>query len=127
MKKLLVLVLMLCMVFTAMAAAHAEPIEVELWHYFDSSNDKDMINQWVDEYNTLQDKIHINATYVSRQELMNQYAIGAISGAFSRAFARFVQGPMAMIVTSSGCSLTVRMIISSAASSTGPNAGVLSP
>jgi multiple sugar transport system substrate-binding protein len=80
MKKLLALVLMLCMVFTAMAAAHAEPIEVELWHYFDSSNDKDMINQWVDEYNALQDKIHINATYVSRQELMNQYAIGAISG-----------------------------------------------
>ncbi|MBQ6382396.1 MAG: extracellular solute-binding protein [Clostridia bacterium] len=80
MKKILALILMLAMCISVFAAAHAEPVEVELWHYFDSSNDKDMINKWVEDYNALQDKIHITATYVSRQELMNQYAIGAISG-----------------------------------------------
>ena len=80
MKKILALVLMLAMCCSVLAAAHAEPVEIELWHYFDSSNDKDMMNKWVEDYNALQDKIHITATYVSRQELMNQYAIGAISG-----------------------------------------------
>ena len=80
MKKILALILMLAMCFSVLAVAHAEPVEIELWHYFDSSNDKDMMNLWVDDYNALQDKIHITATYVSRQELMNQYAIGAISG-----------------------------------------------
>lgn len=80
MKRILALILMLAMCISVFAAAQAEPVEVELWHYFDSSNDKDMINKWVEDYNALQDKIHITATYVSRQELMNQYAIGAISG-----------------------------------------------
>ncbi|MBO5535127.1 MAG: ABC transporter substrate-binding protein, partial [Clostridia bacterium] len=80
MKKILTLMLVLAVCVSAFAFACAEPVEVELWHYFDSSNDKDMINKWVDDYNALQDKIHITSTYVSRQELMNQYAIGAISG-----------------------------------------------
>jgi len=54
--------------------------EVELWHYFDASNDKQAIVDWVEEYNSLQSDVHINATYVSRDELMNQYTIGALSG-----------------------------------------------
>ena len=35
---------------------------------------------WVDTYNSIQDDVHITATYVSRTELMNQYTIGALSG-----------------------------------------------
>lgn len=54
--------------------------EVELWHYFDASADAQAIVDWVEEYNTLQSDIHITATYVSREELMNQYTIGALSG-----------------------------------------------
>ncbi len=54
--------------------------EVELWHYFESSHDKDMIEERVEAYNRLQDKIHITATYISRQEMMSKYSIGAISG-----------------------------------------------
>lgn len=54
--------------------------EITLWHYFDSSADSKAIVEWVDEYNSLQDKIHITSTYVSRDELMNQYTIGALSG-----------------------------------------------
>ena len=81
MKKILAIALALVMCFSLAAFAMADgPVEVELWHYFDSSNDKDMINQWVDEYNSIQDRIHITATYVSRPELMNQYTIGALSG-----------------------------------------------
>lgn len=86
MKKTLALVLALAMTLslavcglTGMAAAEA-PDEVTLWHYFDSSNDKQAILDWVEEYNTLQDDIHITATYMSRDELMNQYIIGAVSG-----------------------------------------------
>ena len=86
MKKTLALVLALAMTLslavcglTGMAAAEA-PDEVTLWHYFDSSNDKQVILDWVEEYNTLQDDIHITATYMSRDELMNQYIIGAVSG-----------------------------------------------
>ena len=100
MKKTLALVLALAMTLslavcglTGMAAAEA-PDEVTLWHYFDSPNDKQVILDWVEEYNTLQDDIHITATYMSRDELMNQYItagcdvtdclgatiIGAVSG-----------------------------------------------
>ena len=86
MKKTLALVLALAMTLsltvcglTGLAAAEA-PDEVTLWHYFDSPNDKQVILDWVEEYNTLQDDIHITATYMSRDELMNQYIIGAVSG-----------------------------------------------
>ncbi len=60
--------------------AHAEPTEITLWHYFDASADSEAIVEWVDEYNSLQDDIHITSTYVSRTELMNQYTVGALSG-----------------------------------------------
>ncbi|MDO4339822.1 MAG: extracellular solute-binding protein [Eubacteriales bacterium] len=60
--------------------AEEGPTEVTLWHYFDASADAKAIVDWVDEYNSLQDDIHITCTYVSREELMNQYTIGALSG-----------------------------------------------
>ena len=61
-------------------AAAGSATEISLWHYFDASADAQAIVEWVDEYNSLQDDIHITATYVSRAELMNQYTIGALSG-----------------------------------------------
>ena len=72
----LVLLLILCQCSVCLAS----PAEITLWHYFESSNDKDMIEQRVSEYNRLQDQIHITPTYISRQELMSRYTIGAISG-----------------------------------------------
>ena len=60
--------------------ASGDVTEIELWHYFDASADAKAIVDWVEEYNTLQNDIHITATYVSREELMNQYTIGALSG-----------------------------------------------
>lgn len=61
-------------------SVQAAPTEIELWHYFDASADAKAIVDWVEEYNGLQDDIHITATYVSRDELMNQYTVGALSG-----------------------------------------------
>ena len=54
--------------------------ELTLWHYFDASADAQAIIDFCNEYNELQDAVYINPTYVSRQELMNQYTIGAVSG-----------------------------------------------
>lgn len=52
--------------------------EVTLWHYFEhEAGDLEAI---VEKYNEEQDDIHITCTYVSRDELMNQYTIGAVSG-----------------------------------------------
>ena len=79
-KRIIALVLMMALCRGLVPAIGEAPVEVELWHYYDSSNDKDMIEALVGEYNALQDDIHITATYLSRQELMNRYNIGAISG-----------------------------------------------
>lgn len=61
-------------------AVQAEPTKIDLWHYFDASADAKAIVEWTEEYNSLQDDIEIVATYVSRDELMNQYTVGALSG-----------------------------------------------
>lgn len=54
-------------------------IELSLWHYFES--DEAMMEDAVNRFNEEHDgEIHITATYVSREELMNQYTIGAVSG-----------------------------------------------
>ena len=75
---ILLIILCQCPIFFGGSALAAEA--VELWHYYETSHDKDMIEQRVDEYNLLQDRIHITATYLSRQEMMDRYTIGAISG-----------------------------------------------
>lgn len=82
-KKTLAVLLALAMCATMVPTIEAkadDPVEVDLWHYFDSSADGQAIVEWVDEYNTLQSDIHINVQYVSREELMNQYTVGALSG-----------------------------------------------
>lgn len=59
--------------------ASGKVTEIELWHYFDQT-DQPVIEACVKKYNELQDEIEINVTYVAREELMNQYTIGAVSG-----------------------------------------------
>lgn len=58
--------------------AAAAPVEVTLWHYFE--HEADALEKVVADYNAMQDEIYIVPTFVSRDELMNQYTIGAISG-----------------------------------------------
>lgn len=52
--------------------------EVNIWHYFE--HEADALEKVAEAYNEMQDEIHIVCTYVSRDELMNQYTIGAVSG-----------------------------------------------
>ncbi len=52
--------------------------EVSIWHYFE--NEADALEKLVNDYNEMQDEIRITCTYVSREELMKQYTIGAVSG-----------------------------------------------
>lgn len=54
------------------------PIEVSIWHYFE--NEAEALENIARDYNDMQDEIEIVVTYVSREELMKQYTIGAISG-----------------------------------------------
>lgn len=52
--------------------------QVTLWHYFEG--EADALNKFVKEYNESQNEIYIVPTFVSREELMKQYTIGAVSG-----------------------------------------------
>lgn len=52
--------------------------EVTLWHYFE--HEAEALNAVIKEYNESQSEIYIVPTYVSREELMKQYTIGAVSG-----------------------------------------------
>lgn len=52
--------------------------EVNVWHYFE--HEAEALNKVAEAYNNSQDKVFVTCTYVSRDELMNQYTIGAVSG-----------------------------------------------
>ena len=77
MKKLLAM--LLCVAMCAMCVcAFAEPVEVNMWHYFDDTSETALSKQ-VEEYNASQDAIKVSLTYCSRQELYNQLSMGAVS------------------------------------------------
>lgn len=63
---------------TANANANDSRPEVTVWHYFE--HEADALNKVADQYNSMQDKVKVTCTFVSREELMNQYTIGAVSG-----------------------------------------------
>lgn len=55
-----------------------ETKEVSIWHYFE--HEAAALEKMANSYNEIQDDINITCTFVSRDELMNQYTIGAVSG-----------------------------------------------
>lgn len=59
-------------------ASSGNAVEVSIWHYFE--NEAAALEKIVNDYNEKQDDIHITCTFVSREELMKQYTIGAVSG-----------------------------------------------
>ncbi len=61
-------------------AVAGEPVEIEFWHYMSEDKEGKYILEAVDEYNNSQDKVHVTAQYIPREELMKQYTIGAVSG-----------------------------------------------
>ncbi len=52
--------------------------EITVWHYFE--HEAEALNKVAEDYNASQDKVKVTCTFVSRDELMNQYTIGAVSG-----------------------------------------------
>lgn len=58
----------------------AQPQEIDFWHYMSEDKEGQFITQAVDIYNNSQDKVHVNAQYIPREELMKQYTIGVVSG-----------------------------------------------
>ena len=85
MKKLLCVLLTLTLalaMFGGMALAE-DKIELTLWHYFGTDyeySDGSVFQRDIDRFNEMQDRIHITYTYVSRDDLMKQYTMGAMSG-----------------------------------------------
>lgn len=85
MKKVLCTLLALSLLLScAMSAGLAEEkIVLELWHYFGTdyeNSDGSVFQRDIDTFNASQDRIQVNYTYVSRDDLMKQYTMGAISG-----------------------------------------------
>lgn len=52
--------------------------EISVWHYFE--HEATALEQLANAYNEAHDDVNITCTFVSREELMNQYTIGAVSG-----------------------------------------------
>ena len=84
MKKFLTLMLAACMLLALVPSAVAdEKITLELWHYFGTDyeySDGSVFQRDIDAFNASQDRIQVNYTFVSREDLMKQYTMGAISG-----------------------------------------------
>ena len=87
MKKRLAMLLALTMVMSMGVVAQAEEVdlgepnggvEVEVWHYFE--HEAEALNLLAKQYNEMQSEIYVVPTYISREELMKQYTIGAVSG-----------------------------------------------
>lgn len=61
------------------AAPTGEVVELELWHYF-SGPDGDAFDGFVEKFNAQNNGIHVTSTFVTREDLMKQYTMGALSG-----------------------------------------------
>ncbi|MFV0529575.1 MAG: ABC transporter substrate-binding protein [Lachnospiraceae bacterium] len=53
--------------------------KIELWHYFNDAS-QGAIDRIVEEYNASQDTYEVVSTYIDREDMMNKYTLGAISG-----------------------------------------------
>lgn len=60
----------------AASTVQAAPQEVTMWHYFDQKPEQEMLADMVEEYNSLQDDIHINAT--------KKHVLNSLSGSAHR-------------------------------------------
>ncbi len=54
--------------------------EITFWHYMSEDKEGKYVQEAVDEFNSIQDEIYVNAQYLPREELMKQYSIGVVSG-----------------------------------------------
>ncbi|MFP3088865.1 sugar ABC transporter substrate-binding protein [Treponema sp. TIM-1] len=62
------------------AQAGSEPVTLSLWHYFASDQESGVLKKFADDFGKTHPGVTIDVTFVSREELMNQYTVGAVSG-----------------------------------------------
>jgi multiple sugar transport system substrate-binding protein len=62
-----------------MVAVYADPVEIQLWHYF-SGPDGPWFEKVVSDFNASQSKIKVVSQMVPREELLKQYTIGLVGG-----------------------------------------------
>lgn len=83
MKKIILLLLSLVFLFISCSGNDSKVVDgkevVTIWHYF-SEPDVGSFLRYIDEYNSLQDKYIVKAQFVPREELLKQYAMGAVAG-----------------------------------------------
>lgn len=60
--------------------AAAETKNISIWHYFE--HEASALQMLAEEFNKLhaEEKVNLTVTFMAREELMNQYTIGAVSG-----------------------------------------------
>jgi multiple sugar transport system substrate-binding protein len=62
------------------AAEEGGPITITLWHYFASDQETGGLKKFADDFKKIHPEVTVDITFVSREELMNQYTVGAVSG-----------------------------------------------
>ncbi len=85
MKKLaaLFLILALLLSVTSFGAFAQGKVELSLWHYFNTDyeySDGSIFQKDIDNFNAMQDRVHITYEFVAREDLLRQYQMGAMSG-----------------------------------------------
>lgn len=53
---------------------------ISFWHYMGLDKEGKYVQEAVDEFNSMQDEVYVEAQYLPRDELMKQYTIGVVSG-----------------------------------------------
>jgi multiple sugar transport system substrate-binding protein len=56
------------------------PVTLSLWHYFASDQEAAGLKKFADDFKKIHPEVTVDITFVSREELMNQYTVGAVSG-----------------------------------------------
>lgn len=57
-----------------------EAVTLSLWHYFGSDQEAAGLKKFADDFKKIHPEATVDITFVSREELMNQYTVGAVSG-----------------------------------------------
>ncbi|MDR3338161.1 MAG: sugar ABC transporter substrate-binding protein [Treponema sp.] len=57
-----------------------QPVTITLWHYFASDQENAGLKKFADDFKIIHPEVTMDITFISREELMNQYTVGAVSG-----------------------------------------------
>jgi multiple sugar transport system substrate-binding protein len=61
-------------------SSSAKGAVISVWHYFSSDQEAAGLKKFADDFKKIHPEITVDITFVSREELMNQYTVGAVSG-----------------------------------------------